>query len=66
MRRGKGKRALAGPLAAALCAGLLFLPASAAPQGAAVWGSSEGLGPCDLAGQWGSVAAGRHVVLPIT
>ena len=36
MRRGKGKRALAGLLAAALCAGLFFLPASAAPEGAAV------------------------------
>ena len=32
MRRGKGKRALAGVLAAALCAGLFFLPASAAPE----------------------------------
>ena len=40
MRRGKGKRALAGVLAAALCAGLFFLPASAAPEGATVWGLS--------------------------
>ena len=46
MRRGKGKRALAGLLAAALCAGLFFLPASAAPEGATVWGYSEGLAQC--------------------
>ena len=52
MRRGKGKRALAGLLAAALCAGLFFLPASAAPEGATVWGYSEGLAQCELAGKW--------------
>ena len=61
MRRGKGKRALAGLLAAALCAGLFFLPASAAPEGATVWGYSEGLAQCELAGKWGYVDAGRNV-----
>lgn len=65
MRRGKGKRALAGLLAAALCAGLFFLPASAAPEGAAVWGYSEGLAQCELAGKWGYVDAGRNVVIPL-
>ena len=53
MRRGKGKRALAGLLAAALCAGLFFLPASAAPEGATVWGYGEGLAQCELAGKSG-------------
>ena len=65
MRRGKGKRALAGLLAAALCAGLFFLPASAAPEGATVWGYSEGLAQCELAGKWGYVDAGRNVVIPL-
>ena len=65
MRRGKGKRALAGLLAAALCAGLFFLPASAAPEGAKVWGYSEGLAQCELAGKWGYVDAGRNVVIPL-
>ena len=65
MRRGKGKRALAGVLAAALCAGLFFLPASAAPEGATVWGYSEGLAQCELAGKWGYVDAGRNVVIPL-
>lgn len=64
MRQGKGKRALVGLLATALCVGLSFLPAPAAPEGAAVWGYSERLTQCELTGKWDYVDAGRNAVIP--
>ena len=42
MRRGKESAPGGVLLAAALCAGLFFLPASATRGGATVWGYSEG------------------------
>ena len=60
MRR--GKRLLAALL---LCAGVLTLPAAAAPEGATVWGYSEGLAQCELNGKWGYVDVDKNVVIPI-
>ena len=65
MRRPCGRRALGALLCLALCVSLLVLPAAAAPEGATVWGYSEGLAQCELDGRWGFVDAGRNVVIPL-
>ena len=52
-------------LAALLCAGLLLASAAAAPEGATVWGYSEGLAQCELNGKWGYVDAKKQVVIPL-
>ena len=51
--------------AAALCLALLLPSAAAAPEGATVWGYSEGLAQCELDGRWGFVDVGRNVVIPL-
>ena len=52
-------------LALALCAGLLAGSARAAPEGATVWGYSEGLALCEHRGKWGYVNGSRSVAVPI-
>ena len=64
MRRGKGKRALAGCWPRP-CARDCFPPGLCRAGGATVWGYSEGLAQCELAGKWGYVDAGRNVVIPL-
>ena len=61
----KKKRMLRLPcLLLALCL-LLGGQALAAPEGAVVWGYSEGLAQCELDGKWGFVDAQKRVVIPL-
>ena len=64
MRGRRTGRVLACLLAMLLWAGQM-LPATAAPDGATVWGYSEGMAQCELDGKWGFVDAGRNVVIPL-
>ena len=58
-------RLVRGLLALTLAAALICPAASAAPEGAVVWGYSEGLAQCELDGKWGYVDSSRQVVIPI-
>lgn len=61
----KKKRMLRLPcLLLALCL-LLGGQALAAPEGATVWGYSEGLAQCEYNGKWGFVDAQKRVVIPL-
>ena len=61
----KKKRMLRLPcLLLALCL-LLGGQALAAPEGAVVWGYSEGLAQCEYNGKWGFVDAQKRVVIPL-
>ncbi|WP_302497192.1 WG repeat-containing protein [uncultured Flavonifractor sp.] len=61
----KKKRTLRLPcLLLALCL-LLGGQALAAPEGAVVWGYSEGLAQCEYNGKWGFVDAQKRVVIPL-
>lgn len=61
----KKKRTLRLPcLLLALCL-LLGGQALAAPEGATVWGYSEGLAQCEYNGKWGFVDAQKRVVIPL-
>ena len=61
----KTKRTLRLPcLLLALCL-LLGGQALAAPEGAVVWGYSEGLAQCEYNGKWGFVDAQKRVVIPL-
>ena len=44
---------------------LLGGQAAAAPEGATVWGYTEGLAQCELNGKWGFVDARKQVVVPL-
>ena len=44
---------------------LLAGQALAAPEGATVWGYTEGLAQCELNGKWGFVDAQKKVVVPL-
>ena len=48
----------------ALCL-MLGGQAMAAPEGAMVWGYTEGLAQCELNGKWGFVDAQKNVVVPL-
>ena len=66
MSRNKRKRTWFRTLAAALALSLtLGSAALAAPEGATVWGYSEGLAQCELDGKWGYVNGDRQVVIPL-
>ena len=61
----KKKRMLRLPcLLLALCL-MLGGQALAAPEGAVVWGYSEGLAQCEYNGKWGFVDAQKKVVVPL-
>mgnify|MGYP003377939758 FL=1 len=62
MRRKKISRVLCLLLALSL---LLGSQAMAAPEGAMVWGYSEGMAQCELDGKWGFVDAQKQVVIPL-
>ena len=66
MRRDRTKRTCIRALAAALALSLTLAGAAlAAPEGATVWGYSEGLAQCELDGKWGYVNGDRQVVIPL-
>lgn len=66
MRRERKKRNCVRALAAALALSLALAGAAmAAPEGATVWGYSEGLAQCELDGKWGYVNGQREVVIPL-
>ena len=62
MRKKRTVRSLCLLLALAL---LLAGQAFAAPEGATVWGYSEGLAQCEYNGKWGFVDAQKEVVIPL-
>ena len=66
MKRDRTKRTCIRALAAALALSLTLAGAAlAAPEGATVWGYSEGLAQCELDGKWGYVNGDRQVVIPL-